>query len=65
MSIYEFTVKDLKFIKGSSKSLMSFRCAADFVGRLYNNHAATLVYVKECSGNMTAEDAVQMSGRNY
>lgn len=58
MSIYEFTVKDLKFIKGSTKSLMSFRCAADFVGRLYNNHAATPVYVKECSGNMTAEDAV-------
>ena len=52
-------------LMGSSKNLMSFRCAVDLVGRLYNKSAGTLAYFKELLCNMTAEDAVQISGRRF
>ena len=52
-------------VKGSSKNLMSFRCDADLVGRLYKNHAVILTYVKGFLGNMTTEDVVQMSGKSF
>ena len=50
---------------GSSKNLMSFRCAVDLVGRLYNKSAGILTYFKDLLCKMTAEDTVQMSGKRF
>lgn len=44
---------------------MSFRCAVDLIGRLYKKAAGILTYVKDFLCSMTAEDAVQMSGRGF
>ena len=44
---------------------MSFRCAVDLVVRLYKKAAGILTYVKVFLCKMTAEDAVQMSGRRF
>lgn len=44
---------------------MSFRCAANLVGRLYKNYAVILMYAKGFSGIMPAEDVMQMSGRTF
>ena len=44
---------------------MSFRCAVDLVGRLHKKSAGTLMDVKDFLCSMTAEDAVQMSGRGF
>ncbi|MEE3449935.1 MAG: hypothetical protein VZR27_04415, partial [Acutalibacteraceae bacterium] len=50
---------------GSSKNLMSFRCAVDLVGRLYNKSAGILTYFKDLLCKMTAEDTVQMDGVRF
>jgi len=50
---------------GSSKNLMSFRCAVDLVGRLFNKSAGILTYFKDLLCKMTAEDTVQMSGKRF
>ena len=52
-------------LKGSSKNLMSFRCAVDLVGRLYKKSAGILTYFKDLLCKMTAEDTVQMSGKRF
>jgi len=54
-----------KHYKGSSKNLMSSRCAVDLVGRLYNKSAGILTYFKDLLCKMTAEDTVQMSGKRF
>ncbi|MBQ2605149.1 MAG: hypothetical protein II589_09030, partial [Clostridia bacterium] len=46
-------------------NLMSFRCAVDLVGRLYNKSAGILTYFKDLLCKMTAEDTVQMSGKRF
>ena len=44
---------------------MSFRCAVDLVGRLYKKFAGIPTYSKNLLCKITAEDAVQMSGRGF
>ena len=52
-------------LKGSSKNLMSSRCAVDLFGRLHINFEGILTYVFEILGDLTDEDAVQMGGRRF